>query len=147
MAIRRYFCHGCHSQGDQLELRAAATKLPLHQAAIACHEHAEWICAIGWAAMFRGFGADDDHAGHRSVTPRKRSSQEKTEPEVATGTRSALSIENIPSIIVIQGASIILITLTVKCSEPEHQSIKTWIEAEVVATITPAAWKLFHQHS
>jgi DNA primase len=34
VAIGRYFCHGCHSQGNQLELWAAATKLPLHRAAI-----------------------------------------------------------------------------------------------------------------
>jgi DNA primase len=34
----RYFCHGCHSYGNQLELWAAATKLPLHRAAIdLCH--------------------------------------------------------------------------------------------------------------
>jgi DNA primase len=36
--IGRYFCHGCHSRGNQLELWAAATKLPLHRAAIdLCH--------------------------------------------------------------------------------------------------------------
>jgi hypothetical protein len=36
--IGRYFCHGCHSHGNQLELWAAATKLPLHRAAIdLCH--------------------------------------------------------------------------------------------------------------
>ncbi len=34
VAIGRYFCHCCHSYGNQLELRAAATRLPLHQAAI-----------------------------------------------------------------------------------------------------------------
>jgi DNA primase len=34
VAIGRYFCHGCRSHGNQLELWAAATKLPLHQAAI-----------------------------------------------------------------------------------------------------------------
>ena len=38
VAIGRYFCHGCHSHGNQLELWAAATKLPLHRAAIdLCH--------------------------------------------------------------------------------------------------------------
>ena len=38
VAIGRYFCHGCHSSGNQLELWAAATKLPLHRAAIdLCH--------------------------------------------------------------------------------------------------------------
>jgi DNA primase len=31
---RRYCCHGCHSRGNQLELWAAATHLPLHPAAI-----------------------------------------------------------------------------------------------------------------
>jgi hypothetical protein len=30
----RYYCHGCHSYGNQLELWAAVIKLPLHQAAI-----------------------------------------------------------------------------------------------------------------
>jgi DNA primase len=38
VAIGRYYCHGCHSHGNQLELWAAARKLPLHQAAIElCH--------------------------------------------------------------------------------------------------------------
>jgi hypothetical protein len=33
-----YYCHGCRSHGNQLELWAAATKLPLHQPAIdLCH--------------------------------------------------------------------------------------------------------------
>jgi DNA primase len=34
LATGRYYCHGCHSHGNQLDLWAAATKLPLHQAAI-----------------------------------------------------------------------------------------------------------------
>ena len=34
VALRYYYCHGCRSHGNQLELWAAATKLPLHQAAI-----------------------------------------------------------------------------------------------------------------
>jgi DNA primase len=34
VAIGRYFCHRCRSHGNQLELWAAATRLPLHQAAI-----------------------------------------------------------------------------------------------------------------
>jgi DNA primase len=34
VAIGRYYCHRCHSHGNQLELWAAATTLPLHQAAI-----------------------------------------------------------------------------------------------------------------
>jgi DNA primase len=38
VAIGRYDCHRCHSHGNPLELWAAATKLPLHQAAIdLCH--------------------------------------------------------------------------------------------------------------
>jgi len=38
MAIGRYYCHRCHSHGNQIELWAAARKLPLHQAAIdLCH--------------------------------------------------------------------------------------------------------------
>jgi CHC2-type zinc finger protein len=38
VALGRYFCHRCHSQGNPLELWAAATKLPPHQAAIdLCH--------------------------------------------------------------------------------------------------------------
>jgi DNA primase len=36
--LGRYYCHGCRSQGNQLELWAAATKRPLYQAAIdLCH--------------------------------------------------------------------------------------------------------------
>lgn len=34
VAIRRYYCHQCRSRGNQLELWAAYTKRPLHQAAI-----------------------------------------------------------------------------------------------------------------
>ena len=34
VVIGRYCCHRCHSHGNQLELWAAATKLPLHRAAI-----------------------------------------------------------------------------------------------------------------
>lgn len=34
VAIGRYFCHCCHSYGNQLEPCAAATRLPLHQALI-----------------------------------------------------------------------------------------------------------------
>jgi DNA primase len=34
VAIGRYCCHRCHSHGNQLDLWAAATKLPLHQAAL-----------------------------------------------------------------------------------------------------------------
>jgi hypothetical protein len=34
VAIGRYRCHRCHSRGNQLELWAAATKLPFYQAAI-----------------------------------------------------------------------------------------------------------------
>jgi DNA primase len=34
VALGRYPCHRCHSQGNALELWAAATSLPLHQAAI-----------------------------------------------------------------------------------------------------------------
>lgn len=38
LAIGRYYCHHCRSHGNQLELWAAATKLPLHQAALdLCH--------------------------------------------------------------------------------------------------------------
>jgi DNA primase len=34
LALGRYYCHRCHSHGNPLELWAAVTKLPLHQAAI-----------------------------------------------------------------------------------------------------------------
>ena len=34
VATGRYNCHGVHSHGNQLDLWAAASKLPLHQAAI-----------------------------------------------------------------------------------------------------------------
>ena len=38
VALGRYFCHGCRSHGNQLELWAAATQRPLYQAAIdLCH--------------------------------------------------------------------------------------------------------------
>ena len=34
----RYYCHKCHSKGNQIELWAAVTKLPIHPAAIdLCH--------------------------------------------------------------------------------------------------------------
>jgi DNA primase len=46
VALGRYFCHGCRSHGNQLELWAAATKRPLHQAAIdLCHRLG---CDIPW---------------------------------------------------------------------------------------------------
>jgi DNA primase len=48
LAIGRYSCHRCHSHGNQLELWAAATKLPLHQAAIdLCHRLGRDIPWIG----------------------------------------------------------------------------------------------------
>lgn len=48
LAIGRYYCHGCDSHGNQLELWAAATKLPLHQAAIdLCHRLGRQIPWIG----------------------------------------------------------------------------------------------------
>jgi CHC2 zinc finger len=34
LTIGRYYCHRCHSHGNQLELWAAATMLPLHRAAV-----------------------------------------------------------------------------------------------------------------
>jgi DNA primase len=34
VALGRYFCHGCKSHGNQLDLWAAATRQPLYQAAI-----------------------------------------------------------------------------------------------------------------
>ena len=34
LAIGRYYCHRCRSHGHQLELWAAATRLPLHPATI-----------------------------------------------------------------------------------------------------------------
>ena len=34
VALGRYYCHGCRSRGNQLELWAAATKRPLYQAAL-----------------------------------------------------------------------------------------------------------------
>jgi len=47
VAIGRYHCHRCHSQGHQLELWAAAAKLPLYQAAIdlcrALGQEVPWI--------------------------------------------------------------------------------------------------------
>jgi DNA primase len=38
VALGRYFCHRCHSQGNALELWAASTQRSLHPAAIdLCH--------------------------------------------------------------------------------------------------------------
>jgi hypothetical protein len=34
VVLGRYYCHRCHSRGNALELWAAATRLPLYQAAI-----------------------------------------------------------------------------------------------------------------
>ena len=34
LGTRRYYCHKCHSKGNQLELWAAVTQLPMHEAAI-----------------------------------------------------------------------------------------------------------------
>ncbi|HJT78873.1 MAG TPA: CHC2 zinc finger domain-containing protein [Gemmataceae bacterium] len=34
VALRRYYCHRCHRHGNHLELWAAASQLPLYQAAI-----------------------------------------------------------------------------------------------------------------
>jgi DNA primase len=34
VATGRYYCHGCGSHGNQLDLWATTIKLPLHQAAI-----------------------------------------------------------------------------------------------------------------
>ncbi|MGO9467302.1 MAG: CHC2 zinc finger domain-containing protein [Isosphaeraceae bacterium] len=46
VAIGRYTCHRCHSHGDQLELWAAARKLPLHEAAVdLCHRLG---CDVRW---------------------------------------------------------------------------------------------------
>jgi DNA primase len=48
IAIGRYYCHGCHSCGNHLDLWAAVTDLPLHQAAIdLCRRSGRdvpWIC-------------------------------------------------------------------------------------------------------
>jgi DNA primase len=47
VAIRRYYCHKCQSKGNQIELWAEITKLPIHQAAIdlcrALGREAPWI--------------------------------------------------------------------------------------------------------
>ena len=46
VAIGRYSCHRCQSHGNQLELWAAARKLPLHQAAVdLCHRLG---CDVPW---------------------------------------------------------------------------------------------------
>ena len=34
VAAGRYYCHKCHSHGNQLELWAAVHKVPLHEAAV-----------------------------------------------------------------------------------------------------------------
>ena len=39
VAIGRYYCHQCHSKGNQIELWAAFTKIPLYPASIVlCHK-------------------------------------------------------------------------------------------------------------
>jgi len=47
VAIGRYYCHRCHSRGHQLELWAAAIKLPLYAAAIdlcrTLREEVPWV--------------------------------------------------------------------------------------------------------
>ncbi len=46
VAIGRYYCHRCQSYGNQLELWAAARKLPVHQAAVdLCHRLG---CEVPW---------------------------------------------------------------------------------------------------
>jgi DNA primase len=48
VAIGRYYCHSCHSHGNQLELWATATKQPLHQAALdLCHRLG---CTVPWVS-------------------------------------------------------------------------------------------------
>ncbi len=38
LTIGRYYCHQCHSRGNQLELWAAAKDIPLHNASVdLCH--------------------------------------------------------------------------------------------------------------
>ncbi len=50
VALGRYYCHSCHSHGNQLELWAAATKQPLHQAAIdLCHQLG---CPVPWVRRY-----------------------------------------------------------------------------------------------
>jgi DNA primase len=39
VALGRYYCHGCQSHGNQLDLWAAVTRLPLHRAAIDLCQH------------------------------------------------------------------------------------------------------------
>lgn len=34
LRMRRYYCHKCHSQGNQIELWAAVHQLPIYEAAI-----------------------------------------------------------------------------------------------------------------
>jgi hypothetical protein len=46
VASGRYYCHRCRSHGNPLELWAAATKQPLHRAAVdLCHRLG---CAVPW---------------------------------------------------------------------------------------------------
>ena len=107
-----YYRHGCRSHGNPLELWAAATKRPLHQAGIdLCHR----------------LGRDARRASHTTRNIVTRQSGTRCPPlgrlretmdvhyahtgEEATGTRNTSQADDGPSIISIEGASITLITL------------------------------------
>ena len=71
VAIGRYYGYRCRSQGNQLELWAAARKLPLYQAAMdPCHR---------WAATIPGRGAGADPIGQGADGRHRMSSPHQTE--------------------------------------------------------------------
>ena len=71
VALGCYYRHGRRSDGNQLEFWAAATKLPLHQAAIdLCDRHGRdvpWIRRWGWHP---DSSCESHHARHRLQTKR-----------------------------------------------------------------------------
>ncbi len=72
VALRCYYCHGCRRQGNQLELWAAATKLPLHQPAIdICHRLGRDVLRIRRWGWHPRSSCESHHARHRLQTKRK----------------------------------------------------------------------------
>ncbi len=107
VVIGRYCCHRCHSHGNQLELSAAATKLPLHRAAID-------LCRRLLAATFLGLSMVRISPDIVRLQRSGHSDKERRQENDATGTLRTQQIEQTPSIISIRGASIIVITLRLR---------------------------------
>ena len=121
VALGCYYRHGRRSDGNQLEFWAAATKLPLHQAAIdLCDRHGRdvpWIRRWGWHP---DSSCESHHARHRPQTERNtvatalaltQDDGRTLSPHRRRGHRyseNSRPIGELPSIIVIRTASITL---------------------------------------